>query len=1198
MRVRGPRGAVDDALRQRLMAAKDALLAYLERDAITEDALPRVVPDPARRHEPFPLTDIQEAYWVGSGLEGGGGYHYYLEFDVPGLDVARLERAWGALVLRHEMLRAVVMPDGRQRILPEVPAPRVSRHDLSGLAGDEAEERQAALRRTLSHPDRPLDRWPLSEVHVSLRAGGLGRVHVSLGLITLDSGSMMILFAEWQRLYEDAGAALPPLPTSFRDYVLAERALQGTPLFQRAERYWQRRVEALPPAPALPLAPRQPRAASRFGRMTGWLPAPEWAALKQRAVRHGLTPSALLLAAFSEILAGWSESPRFTLNLTLFNRLPMGEAIGAVVGDFTSVTLLEVDFTARRPFVEHAAALNRQLREDLDHRTYPGVRALREWARRQGVTGRALAPVVFSSTLVLDTAQGFSLGRLFGGTLGYAISQTPQCDLDHQLMEDDGALVFHWDVLDGRYPEGMVTAMFGAYTALLSRLAAGDEAFAEARGPAIPAAQQSRRDASNNTAAPMGEETLCELFARQVASRGDAPAVIAGEETLSYRELDLRARRVAGWLLAQGASPDAPVAVVMRKGWAQPVAVLGTLMAGCAYLPVDAALPPARRAALLQQAGARQVLCDALLLPALSGSLPCLAVDAQPADATAAEPRPAPPDGLAYVLFTSGSTGQPKGVMIGQRGVVQRMQDVVRRFGLGPQDRVLGLTALHHDLSVFDIFGVLCCAGGTLVLPDADGLREPAHWRALMARHGVTLWNSVPAFLSMLADELEATGGAAPPLRWCILSGDFIPVTLPDRIRGLVPGLEVVAAGGPTETTVWDICDPLDAVDAGLPSIPYGRPMANARYHVLRENLDPCPDWVPGELCIAGAGLAHGYWRDEAATARAFIRHPVTGERLYRSGDMGRWLPDGRIEILARQDFQVKLQGQRIELGEIEAALERMPGVARAVVTLQRLPAGESRLVAHMVPAAAPPADAWRLEFKLGQPGLRRAEPGQDALPLPTVPEESAAFLARQSHRRFTGRAVPAAALSGLLAGLRQMPVPGAPLPKRLYPSAGSLYPLQAYLHVRPGGVAGVPAGFHYYDPSRHALLPVGGEEAGPYAGSNAALLREAAFVVLLVGALDAVEPAYPGASRDFCLLEAGHAGQVLMQRAAALEIGLCPLGQGVEEAALRRACGLGDRHVLAYTLAGGGIDPAWSGAWMANDAPGAAEAWHAPLRR
>ncbi|MFC7556556.1 AMP-binding protein [Pseudoroseomonas wenyumeiae] len=333
-------------------------------------------------------------------------------------------------------------------------------------------------------------------------------------------------------------------------------------------------------------------------------------------------------------------------------------------------------------------------------------------------------------------------------------------------------------------------------------------------------------------------------------------------------------------------------------------------------------------------------------------------------------------------------------------------------------------------------------------------------------------------------------------------------------------------------------------MDAGLPSIPYGRPMANARYHVLRENLDPCPDWVPGELCIAGAGLAHGYWRDEAATARAFIRHPVTGERLYRSGDMGRWLPDGRIEILARQDFQVKLQGQRIELGEIEAALERMPGVARAVVTLQRLPAGESRLVAHVVPAAALPGDAGRLEFKLGQPGLRRAEPGQDALPLPAVPEESAAFLARQSHRRFTGRAVPAAALSGLLAGLRQMPVPGRRCPSACIPQPAASTRCRPTCMSGPGR-GGRAGGLPLLRPSRHALLPVGGEEAGPYAGSNAALLREAAFVVLLVGALDAVEPAYPGASRDFCLLEAGHAGQVLMQRAAALEIGLCPLGQG-----------------------------------------------------
>ena len=238
LRVRAPKGVVDTALRARLAEHKPALIAMLERDAVGEDQLPRVVADPARRHEPFALTDIQQAYWIGSsaGLEGSGGYHYYLEFDCVGLDVERLNAAWQTLIDRHEMLRAVVLPDGRQRILPEVLPYLFPVRDLSEEVDPAAA--LAAVRDELAHVDRPLDRWPLFEIRVSLLGGGRMRLHVSLGLIVLDSGSMMILFDEWQWLYRDPDHALPALPTSFRDYVTAERRLEETPLYARAERSW------------------------------------------------------------------------------------------------------------------------------------------------------------------------------------------------------------------------------------------------------------------------------------------------------------------------------------------------------------------------------------------------------------------------------------------------------------------------------------------------------------------------------------------------------------------------------------------------------------------------------------------------------------------------------------------------------------------------------------------------------------------------------------------------------------------------------------------------------------------------------------------------------------------------------------------------------------------------------------------------
>jgi non-ribosomal peptide synthase protein (TIGR01720 family) len=364
--------------------------------------------------------------------------------------------------------------------------------------------------------------------------------------------------------------------------------------------------------------------------------------------------------------------------------------------------------------------------------------------------------------------------------------------------------------------------------------------------------------------------------------------------------------------------------------------------------------------------------------------------------------------------------------MIEHRGAVNTLLDVNRRFAIGPDDRVLALSSLSFDLSVWDVFGILG-AGGALVLPEAAAHRNPARWRELLERERVTVWNSVPALMEMMAEHTAGLSARLPAgLRLVMMSGDWIPVSLPDRIRDLAAGrVEVVSLGGATEASIWSILHPIGAVDPAWPSIPYGRPMANQRFHVLDEALEDRPDWVPGQLFIAGEGLARGYWRDPEKTAASFAVHPHTGERLYRTGDLGRYQPGGTLEFLGREDFQVKVQGYRIELGEIEAALLATAGVRAAVVSAvgdrhrKRLVAwvvcdggaaaevalrsslGE-RLPAYMVPAAFAFLDALPL--------TANGKVDRGALPLPG--EERAAAAERAS------AASSAASRVELLAGI------------------------------------------------------------------------------------------------------------------------------------------------------------------------------------
>jgi pyochelin synthetase len=302
------------------------------------------------------------------------------------------------------------------------------------------------------------------------------------------------------------------------------------------------------------------------------------------------------------------------------------------------------------------------------------------------------------------------------------------------------------------------------------------------------------------------------------------------------------------------------------------------------------------------------------------------------------------------VIYTSGSTGTPKGVMIDHRGAVNTVLDINQRFSVGAGDRIFAISSLSFDLSVYDIFGTLA-AGGTIVIPDAAGIRNPAHWLDLMEQAQVTVWNSAPALMKLLTEYVMDQASLLPDsLRLVMMSGDWIPVTLPDQIKTVSQAVEIVSLGGATEASIWSIFYPIAQVDPAWSSIPYGKPLTNQTFHVLDETLDPRPVWVPGQLYIGGIGLAKGYWRDQAKTQASFIQHPRTGERLYRTGDLGRYLPDGNLEFLGRVDFQVKVRGYRIELGEIETTLIQHPAVRAVAVLAVGDQPGEKQLVAYVVP--------------------------------------------------------------------------------------------------------------------------------------------------------------------------------------------------------------------------------------------------------
>jgi amino acid adenylation domain-containing protein len=933
LRLQGPRELMDADLVGRIKSVKPALLAHLS-------SRPGVA-----------LTPLQRGYLVGRGdLMQMGNVASHVYHEITGRwDVGRLEHALQSIVDRHSLLRTRFTSDGLQ-VEQDTAVVRIRSRDLRALPRSAQEQCLLTVREKWSHQVLPADQAPLVAAEVTILADDRMIMHVSHDGLVMDGISMFLFFRAWWAAYSGVPDYEPELP--FCDYVAAVEAARDKPAAQRARAYWLDRLDDLAPYPDLPLAARpsaigQPRFTQRLVRMD----APAWAELKGRASGAGVTPTGVLLMAYAETLANWGAGCRFTINTTIANRPPIHPRIFDAIGQFSDTMLVEVSADRERDFGSRARALQAQLRRDIDQRHFSGVDVLREMARRGDAT-RAMAPYTFNAAIGCPGAVDGSALELFGREV-FSVSQTPQVWLNAFAMEQHGGLLVQIDGVDELFPDGFLDDLAEGYQTLLGRLVA-QAAWAEPAFDLRPAAQRQRRAAVNDTAVPIAGRLLPECVMAQAARQPAAPAVLTSQGALTYGELWRRASHAASWLREHQVARNELVGLVMRRGPEQVIGILATVLAGGAYLPVDAALPAERQAYLLRDGRVRCVLTNAPVPVAGCDGIAVLGLDADPS-ASLDRPAEVPTlsgaslDDLAYVLYTSGTTGEPKGVMVSQRSVVNVVADCNARFGVRDDDRFFGISAFNFDLSVYDVFGALT-AGAAIVIPDRDRAADPSHWLDMCESAGVTVWNSVPAIVALLHDEAKADPRRLNTLRLIMMSGDRIPPTLPAMLLRVKPGLEVVSLGGPTETTVWNILHPITPADNGVRSIPYGRPNANNRAYILDAAGLDTPDWVPGDICAAGAGLARGYWGDDARTAERFWFDTRRGERLYRTGDLGRYLPDGEIEILGRSDFQIKVNGYRIEAEEVETRLAALDEVKQAVVVRQGAARGD-RLAAHLTAA-------------------------------------------------------------------------------------------------------------------------------------------------------------------------------------------------------------------------------------------------------
>ncbi|MEJ7779638.1 MAG: amino acid adenylation domain-containing protein [Daejeonella sp.] len=452
------------------------------------------------------------------------------------------------------------------------------------------------------------------------------------------------------------------------------------------------------------------------------------------------------------------------------------------------------------------------------------------------------------------------------------------------------------------------------------------------------------------------QKTIVDLFEDQVIKAPESIALVRHDLTLTYRSLNERSNKLARYLIGAGVKSGSNVGLITSRDFNMIIGMYAILKTGSAYVPIDPEYPADRQKYILNQSSASHVLTDADY-PEVDLISDLKIINLSKADLSEIPDSnlgiPVQSNQLAYTIYTSGSTGVPKGVMIEHHSAVNLIEWVNRTFNINSNDRVLFITSMCFDLSVYDIFGLLS-AGGAVVIANQHEVLDILKLKGFLIKHKITFWDSVPTTMNYLVKELRTAGDRfiQNSLRLVFLSGDWIPIQLPQEIKAYFPNAKVISLGGATEGTVWSNYYQADRLEPGWKSIPYGQPIANNFFYVLNEQLNAVPSGVTGELFIGGVGVARGYANDPDKTQHSFLPDPFNkklGGRMYRTGDLGRMMPDGNLEFLGRQDSQIKIRGYRVELGEIENVLNKSSLVNQAVVIAREDKDGNKNLMAFIV---------------------------------------------------------------------------------------------------------------------------------------------------------------------------------------------------------------------------------------------------------
>ncbi|SFP36146.1 non-ribosomal peptide synthetase [Pseudomonas sp. NFPP28] len=921
------------------------LFANAELAAVAEvlaqsgrSTLPAILP--ANRDEPTPLSFAQQRLWFLALMEGANtAYNIPIGLRLRGqLHVEALQRALARIVARHETLRSRFAQRGDEAQVVIVPAEDVLPLQVQDLRRHpQPQQALDALIHGEASAPFDLERGPLLRGRLVVMADDHHVLLLTLHHIVSDGWSMGVLTRELMALYQAFSHGqpdpLPALPIQYGDFAVWQRLWLSGEVLQRQSTFWQ---QALAGAPALLTLPTdRPRPAQQDyagSSVEVRLDERLTAGLKALSQRHGTTLYMTLMSAWASLLARLSGQHDVVIGSPVANRTR--SEVEGLIGLFVNTLAVRIDTSGELSTEALLARVKAQALEAQAHQDLPFEQVV-EITRPP----RSLAHSPLFQTLL--TWQDSSAPTLALGDLALEgiveDSHFAKFDLSLDLSEVQGTIIGALEYAVALFDASTVQRYAGYFTRVLQAMADNDQAVLEQVSLVDERERQHLLFDFNATEVAYDlEQTLHGLFEAQATRTPDAIAVKADDGVLTYAELNARANQLSRHLLELGVQPDSRVAICVERGLDMVIGLYAILKAGAAYVPLDPAYPLERIAYMLEDSAPVAVLAQGATR-ALLGEVPVVDLD-QPSWQHQPVDNPHVPAVSAYVIYTSGSTGQPKGVINDHPGVVNRLLWMQDAYGLQAHDRVLQKTPFSFDVSVWEFFWPLF-TGACLVMARPGGHKDPVYLCEVIAAEQITTLHFVPSMLDVFlahGDVSQAEG-----LVRVMCSGEALPGSLVRRFKQQLPGSQLHNLYGPTEAavdvTAWNCAGPVTPDNT-----PIGKPIANTRMYVLDAQMQPVPLGVVGELFIGGVQVARGYLNRPELTAERFLKDPFTDGRLYRTGDVGRYLADGTIEYLGRNDDQVKIRGLRIELGEIQARLTDHPQVNEAAVI-----ARDNRLIAY-----------------------------------------------------------------------------------------------------------------------------------------------------------------------------------------------------------------------------------------------------------